>query len=153
MVCMEMQSGQRSGMCQLLNYCLSGPNLPFSFFSIMFGLGFCKLLFLLCQPVSWLLSSDTRNTGWNLESVMRGERPAPAITRHYHQYCFSEGPGGSTWSFWSLEVFCFVFLAFPGPVSQSSLRDTNISLVASVFRNLRLSSSSSNLQAPEVPTG
>lgn len=51
------------------------------------------------------------------------------------------------------KFFCSVFLALRGPISYISLRGTNISRVAPLFRNLSLSSEGSNLQAPEVPTG
>ena len=139
--------------CQLLSYCLSGPNLPFPLFSVMLGLGYYKLLFLLYQLVSWLSSSE-RNTGWKLESML-GEKDlllakvlVIAVNIMLAKDLVAAADSSDLQKF-----FCSVFLALRGPVSHISLRGTSISRVAPPFRTPSLSPSGSKLQAPEAPTG
>lgn len=68
-----MLRSQRSGLCQLLNYCLWDPNPCFISLFCHVRIVTLQTILLLCQPVSWLLGFDKRNTGQKLESMM-GEK-------------------------------------------------------------------------------
>lgn len=87
---------------------------PLFLFPIMLGLGLCELHFFFASwfPVCQVLTQGTRDGNWKARLPL-------AIPCHYCQRCFSTGPGGSSW-FLQSSAFCFVYSAFPEPVSQSS---------------------------------
>lgn len=60
----------------IIKLCLLAPNLPINSLLCHVRAGTLQTTFLLCQPASGLVGSDKWNTGWKLESVVRGENLA-----------------------------------------------------------------------------
>lgn len=81
---------------------------------------------------------------------MRGERLTPLLLVNAVNIALAKDLVVAVDSSCLQRFFCF---SIPRTSLKSSLRGVNISKVAPLFRDLSLSSTSFNLQAPEVPMG
>lgn len=127
-------------LCQLSNYDLSAPNGPFISLPYHARARALQTAFLLCQPVSCLSGSDTRNTGWKLESTMGGwggggQTTSPCYSLSLLSTLFQHR---TWWQQLILIVFSILFCLFSIPRTSLTelLRSSNTSQAAPLFRDL-----------------
>lgn len=126
---------------------------PLFLFPIMLRLRLCKLPFVFAGRFPGCQVHDKRNTGWKLESTMAGG--GETFLCYYLSLLSMLFQHRTWWQQLILIAFSILFclLSIPRTGLTELLRGSNTSQATLLFRDLCLSSTNSNSQAPEFQLG